>query len=141
MRDLMRDGLMPAVRTDATVFRAFVRSFNLLDPPDALITDPDVVGRVMTAYQDRDQRPPGATPRPAPRRAARRAHLGLRPRDHDREPHMADLIYAAITSLDGYVADREAPSTGRRPTRRCTRSSTTWRDPSAPISTAAGCTT
>ena len=58
MRDLMRDGLMPAVRTDPTVFRAFVRSFNLLDPPDALITDPDVVGRVMTAYQDRDQRPP-----------------------------------------------------------------------------------
>jgi len=58
MRDLMRDGLMPAVRTDATVFRAFVRSFNLLDPPDALITDPDVVGRVMNAYQDRDQRPP-----------------------------------------------------------------------------------
>ena len=58
MRDLMKDGLMPAVRTDATVFRAFVRSFNLLDPPDALITDPEVVGRVMTAYQDRDQRPP-----------------------------------------------------------------------------------
>jgi len=58
MRDLMKDGLMPAVRTDATVFRAFVRSFNLLDPPDALITDPEVVGRVMTAYQERDQRPP-----------------------------------------------------------------------------------
>lgn len=58
MRDLMKDGLMPAVRTDATVFRAFVRSFNLLDPPDAIISDPEVVGRVMTAYQDRDQRPP-----------------------------------------------------------------------------------
>ncbi|MGZ4708481.1 MAG: FAD-dependent oxidoreductase [Acidimicrobiales bacterium] len=58
MRDLMKDGLMPAVRTDATVFRAFVRSFNLLDPPEAIITDPEVVGRVMTAYQDRDQRPP-----------------------------------------------------------------------------------
>jgi hypothetical protein len=58
MRDLMKDGLMPAVRTDATVFRAFVRSFNLLDPPDSLITDPEVVGRVMTAYQERDQRPP-----------------------------------------------------------------------------------
>jgi 2-polyprenyl-6-methoxyphenol hydroxylase-like FAD-dependent oxidoreductase len=58
MRDLMRDGLMPAVRTDATVFRAFVRAFNLLDPPDALIADPEVVGRVMTAYQERDQRPP-----------------------------------------------------------------------------------
>jgi 2-polyprenyl-6-methoxyphenol hydroxylase-like FAD-dependent oxidoreductase len=58
LRDLMKDGLMPAVRTDATVFRAFVRSFNLLDPPEAIISDPEVVGRVMTAYQDRDQRPP-----------------------------------------------------------------------------------
>jgi 2-polyprenyl-6-methoxyphenol hydroxylase-like FAD-dependent oxidoreductase len=58
IREIMRDGLLPAVRTDATVFRAFVRAFNLLDPPDSLITDPDVVGRVLTAYQDRDQRPP-----------------------------------------------------------------------------------
>jgi 2-polyprenyl-6-methoxyphenol hydroxylase-like FAD-dependent oxidoreductase len=60
LRDLMRDGLAPALRTDATVFRAFVRSFNLLDPPDALITDPDVVGRILVAYQERDQRPPEA---------------------------------------------------------------------------------
>jgi 2-polyprenyl-6-methoxyphenol hydroxylase-like FAD-dependent oxidoreductase len=58
MRDLMRDGLMPAVRTDATVFRAFVRAFNLLDAPDAVMSDPDVVGRVMAAYAERDQRPP-----------------------------------------------------------------------------------
>jgi 2-polyprenyl-6-methoxyphenol hydroxylase-like FAD-dependent oxidoreductase len=58
MASLMRDGLMVAVRTDATVFRAFVRSFNLLDPPEVIMTDPDVVGRVLTAYQTRDQRPP-----------------------------------------------------------------------------------
>ena len=37
MRSLMRDGLMPAVRTDADVFRAFLRVLNLLDPPDAMI--------------------------------------------------------------------------------------------------------
>ena len=38
---------------------------------------------------------------------------------------MARLVYSAITSLDGYVADRRATSPGPRPTRRCTRSSTT----------------
>ena len=42
LRDLLREGLMPAVRTDATVFRAFVRAFNLLDAPDALLADADV---------------------------------------------------------------------------------------------------
>lgn len=56
--DLMRDGLAPALRTDATVFRAFVRTFNLLDAPDALVTDADIVGRILAAYQERDQRPP-----------------------------------------------------------------------------------
>jgi 2-polyprenyl-6-methoxyphenol hydroxylase-like FAD-dependent oxidoreductase len=54
MRDVMRDGLMPAVRTDATVFRAFVRSFNLL------------MGRVMAVYAERDERPP-ETPLGPPR--------------------------------------------------------------------------
>ncbi len=58
MESLMRDGLMVAVRTDATVFRAFLRSFNLLDPPEAITTDPDVVSRVLAAYQTRDERPP-----------------------------------------------------------------------------------
>ena len=43
MQSIMRDGLLPAVRTDATVFRAFVRAFNLLDPPELITTDPDVV--------------------------------------------------------------------------------------------------
>lgn len=56
--DLMRDGLLPAVRTDPVVFRAFIRAFNLLVAPDALMTDNDVITRVLTAYQDREQRPP-----------------------------------------------------------------------------------
>ena len=60
VQSIMRDGLMPAVRTDATVFRAFVRAFNLLDPPERIVTDPDVVGRVLAAYQSRDERPPEA---------------------------------------------------------------------------------
>ena len=57
MQSIMRDGLLPAVRTDATVFRAFVRAFNLLDPPELITTDPDVINRVLAAYQSRDERP------------------------------------------------------------------------------------
>ncbi len=57
-QDVMRDGLMPAVRTDPEVFRAFIRTFNLLTTPDAMLTDADVFGRVLAAYQDRDNRPP-----------------------------------------------------------------------------------
>jgi 2-polyprenyl-6-methoxyphenol hydroxylase-like FAD-dependent oxidoreductase len=58
MRSLLTEGLAPAMRTDAVVLRAFFRSFNLLTPPDALITDPDVVGRVLNVWNDRDNRPP-----------------------------------------------------------------------------------
>lgn len=58
LRDVMREGLLPAVRTDPVVFRAFLRAFNLLVAPDALLTDGDVIGRVMAAYQDRENRPP-----------------------------------------------------------------------------------
>jgi 2-polyprenyl-6-methoxyphenol hydroxylase-like FAD-dependent oxidoreductase len=58
MRKVMRDGLLPAIRSDATVFRAFVRTFNLLDPPDAMLTDPGVFGRILEVFNDRDHRPP-----------------------------------------------------------------------------------
>jgi 2-polyprenyl-6-methoxyphenol hydroxylase-like FAD-dependent oxidoreductase len=56
--ELMRDGLLPAVRTDPVVFRAFIRAFNLLVAPDALLNDSDVIGRVLSVYQDRENRPP-----------------------------------------------------------------------------------
>jgi hypothetical protein len=46
------------MRTDNVVLRAFLRTFNLLTTPDALLRDPDVIGRVLNAYQDRDNRPP-----------------------------------------------------------------------------------
>jgi 2-polyprenyl-6-methoxyphenol hydroxylase-like FAD-dependent oxidoreductase len=58
MRAIMRDGLLPAMRTDNVVLRAFLRTFNLLTTPDALLQDPDVIGRVLSAYQDRESRPP-----------------------------------------------------------------------------------
>jgi hypothetical protein len=56
--ELLRDGLLPAVGIDAVVFRAFLRGFNLLEPPEALMADPEVVSRVLAVFQDRDNRPP-----------------------------------------------------------------------------------
>jgi 2-polyprenyl-6-methoxyphenol hydroxylase-like FAD-dependent oxidoreductase len=73
MRAVMRDGLLPAVRTDAVVYRAFLRAFNLLSPPDALLADPDLVGRVLAVYQDRENRPP--EPVLGPDRPEMLAHL------------------------------------------------------------------
>ena len=57
-RSLLQEGLFPATRTDPVVFRAFLRTFNLLDPPDALLQDPEVIGRVLTVWQDRANHPP-----------------------------------------------------------------------------------
>lgn len=55
---LMRHGLLPAAGADPLVWRAFIRTFNLLGPPDALMRDPEVVSRVMAAWQSRADRPP-----------------------------------------------------------------------------------
>lgn len=58
LRSLMREGLLPAVRTDPVVFRAFLRGFNLLDAPGRIVSDPDVTGRVMAVWQRRHELPP-----------------------------------------------------------------------------------
>ncbi len=58
MRSVLRDGLLPALRTDAVVLRAFMRSLNMLSSPDALVTDADVGARVLRAWQEREQRAP-----------------------------------------------------------------------------------
>jgi 2-polyprenyl-6-methoxyphenol hydroxylase-like FAD-dependent oxidoreductase len=58
LRSVMRDGLLPALQTSPIVFRAFLRWFNLLARPDALINDGEVVSEVMAAYAARDSRPP-----------------------------------------------------------------------------------
>ena len=58
VRSLLREGVFPASRTDACVSRAWVRTFNLLTAPDALMTDPDVMGRVMEVWNHRDEREP-----------------------------------------------------------------------------------
>lgn len=73
VRSVLRDGLIPALRTDATVVRAFMRVFNLLAAPDALMSDPVLVGRVLTAWRERDRRP--ALPAAGPEREAMLAVL------------------------------------------------------------------
>jgi 2-polyprenyl-6-methoxyphenol hydroxylase-like FAD-dependent oxidoreductase len=56
-RQILRDGLLPAVQTDPEVFRGFIRTFNLLCPPDTLLVDGDLFSRVLAAYNDRENRP------------------------------------------------------------------------------------
>jgi 2-polyprenyl-6-methoxyphenol hydroxylase-like FAD-dependent oxidoreductase len=58
MRSVFREGLVPALRRDAIVLRAFVRNLNLLTPPDALIRDAEVGARVLAVWQERDRREP-----------------------------------------------------------------------------------
>ncbi|MDA0371006.1 MAG: FAD-dependent oxidoreductase [Actinomycetota bacterium] len=57
MRSVMREGLLPALRSDAVVLRAFMRTLNLMSAPDALMKDADVMNRVFAVWQDRENRP------------------------------------------------------------------------------------
>ena len=57
-RDFIINGLIPATRIDADVFRAFFRAFNMLDAPDALMANSKVVEAAMTAHAQKDRRPP-----------------------------------------------------------------------------------
>ena len=57
-RDFVVHGLLPATRTDPDVFRSFFRSFNMLDAPDALMSDPAVLAGAMKALAAKDERPP-----------------------------------------------------------------------------------
>ena len=62
MRAMVRDGLLPAMREDVRVLRAFMRIFNLLDEPEDLMKDPRILSRVMECYQRRQERPPTDQP-------------------------------------------------------------------------------
>jgi 2-polyprenyl-6-methoxyphenol hydroxylase-like FAD-dependent oxidoreductase len=62
MRAVVRDGLLPAMREDVGVLRAFMRIFNLLDEPADLMKDPRILTRVMDSYQRRHDRPPTDQP-------------------------------------------------------------------------------
>ncbi len=57
-RDFILNGLIPATRVDADVFRAFFRSFNMLDDPNALFADTKVLTAAGAAHATKDERPP-----------------------------------------------------------------------------------
>ena len=56
MRSLLRHGLIPALRSDPEVSRAFFRSFNLLAAPGDVMKDPQILGVVLQHYQCRGER-------------------------------------------------------------------------------------
>jgi 2-polyprenyl-6-methoxyphenol hydroxylase-like FAD-dependent oxidoreductase len=58
MRAVMREGFAPAMRLDQRVFRAFLRTFNLLTTPDAMLRDGELITRIVEVYNDRENRPP-----------------------------------------------------------------------------------
>lgn len=58
LRSLLRDGLVPALREDLVVMRAFMRVFNMLDSPRDVLGSPDVLRRVLAAWQRRGEREP-----------------------------------------------------------------------------------
>lgn len=58
LRSLLRDGLVPALREDLVVLRAFLRVFNMLEPPMALLASPGLLQRVIAVWQRRHQREP-----------------------------------------------------------------------------------
>ena len=58
MESILREGILPASRLDAVVARAFMRAFNLLVAPDALMSDPDIMSRVLAVYEKRHEREP-----------------------------------------------------------------------------------
>jgi phytoene/squalene synthetase len=49
------------MREDVTVLRAFMRVFNLLDAPEDLMRRPEVMQRVLQAWNERHTKPPLAT--------------------------------------------------------------------------------
>lgn len=56
VRSLVMDGVFPASRVNADVSRAWFRTFNLLTPPDGLLTNPDVMRVVLEAWEQRETR-------------------------------------------------------------------------------------
>jgi 2-polyprenyl-6-methoxyphenol hydroxylase-like FAD-dependent oxidoreductase len=56
MRSVIQEGLFPAMTQDMVVLRAVVRAINLLDPPESLMSNPDVIGRVLAVWRDREKR-------------------------------------------------------------------------------------
>jgi len=64
VRSAVSDGFFYLARTDADVSRAWTRSFNLLTPPYAMLTDQTIMPRVIDAWEKRGERSPEPLPGP-----------------------------------------------------------------------------
>jgi 2-polyprenyl-6-methoxyphenol hydroxylase-like FAD-dependent oxidoreductase len=58
MRSLLRDGLIPGLRENLHLLRAFMRIFNLLEAPSDMLKRPDLLQHVLAAWQRRGEREP-----------------------------------------------------------------------------------
>ena len=58
MRSVLLHGLIPALREDIVVTRAFMRVFNMLDDPRDLLAAPDLLSRVLAVWGRREEREP-----------------------------------------------------------------------------------
>jgi len=56
VRSLVRDGLLPALREELPVLRAFMRMMTMLDPPGDLMKKPEVFQRVVACWSRRHER-------------------------------------------------------------------------------------
>lgn len=91
--DLIREGVLPGTAIDAHLCRAWLRRINLLNGPDDLLADPELVRRAETIRQQRAGR--------APRRPI---------------PSRADLLAMAAEQRDARVDKRERREEGACPT-------------------------
>jgi flavin-dependent dehydrogenase len=58
MRAVVREGLLPGLREDLVLMRAFMRTMNMLDSPNDLLRRPGLMQRVMACYERRHEREP-----------------------------------------------------------------------------------
>jgi 2-polyprenyl-6-methoxyphenol hydroxylase-like FAD-dependent oxidoreductase len=57
MRSVLREGLGPAMRSNLELMRKFSRVMHMLDTPQDLVSDPNVMKLVLEAYETRHERP------------------------------------------------------------------------------------
>ena len=77
-RAIVQHGLMPALRSDLTIRRAFMRDFHMLDLPGVALRRPSVVLRILRVLLQSKRRKAALYPPPSgPDRAAMRHQLGL----------------------------------------------------------------
>ena len=58
LRSLLRDGVMPAMQEDLVVMRAFMRVFNMLEAPTDMMSNTELLPRILAVWQRRDERDP-----------------------------------------------------------------------------------